>query len=71
MYIYIQIINSMPKINNLFLFVQVAIKYIKKSKIADDQDLNRIYREIHIMSRLNHPHIVNVREGELLLSGYE
>jgi len=41
---------------------QVAIKYIKKSKIQDEHDLNRIRREIKIMSSLHHPHIVNVYE---------
>ncbi|XP_045164782.2 NUAK family SNF1-like kinase 1 [Mercenaria mercenaria] len=41
---------------------QFAIKYIRKSKIHDEHDLNRIRREIKIMSSVRHPHIVNVRE---------
>lgn len=41
---------------------EVAIKYIKKTKIHDDVDLGRIRREIRIMSSLSHPHIINVRE---------
>lgn len=41
---------------------QVAIKYIRKSKIHDEHDLNRIRREIKIMSSLRHPHIVRVNE---------
>ncbi|XP_060062977.1 NUAK family SNF1-like kinase 1 [Ylistrum balloti] len=41
---------------------QVAIKYIKKGKINDDTDLTRLRREIRILSSLNHPNIVNVRE---------
>lgn len=41
---------------------QVAIKYIKKTKIQDDHDLNRIRREIRIMSSLRHPHVVNINE---------
>ncbi|KAK0064239.1 NUAK family SNF1-like kinase 2, partial [Biomphalaria pfeifferi] len=40
----------------------VAIKYIKKTKIHDDNDLARIRREIHILSSLRHKHIVNIRE---------
>ena len=43
--------------------LQVAIKYIRKSKIHDEHDLNRIRREIKIMSSVKHPHIINVREG--------
>uniref|UniRef100_A0A2C9L998 Protein kinase domain-containing protein n=1 Tax=Biomphalaria glabrata TaxID=6526 RepID=A0A2C9L998_BIOGL len=34
----------------------VAIKYIKKTKIHDDNDLARIRREIHILSSLRHKH---------------
>ncbi|KAL4226645.1 NUAK SNF1-like kinase 1 [Mactra antiquata] len=41
---------------------QFAIKYIRKSKIHDEHDLNRIRREIKIMSSLNHPHIIKVNE---------
>lgn len=44
--------------------LQVAIKYIRKSKIHDEHDLNRIRREIQIMSTLRHPHIINVNEGK-------
>lgn len=40
----------------------VAIKYIKKHKISDETESNRIRREIKIMSKLNHPNIINVRE---------
>lgn len=41
---------------------QVAIKYVKKTKIRDDTDLNRIRREIQILSRLRHTNIVNIRQ---------
>lgn len=41
---------------------QFAIKYIRKSKIHDEHDLNRIRREIKIMSSLRHPHIIQVHE---------
>lgn len=47
---------------------QVAIKYIKKSKIRDEHDLNRIRREIKIMSTLQHPNVVNVNEGKFVKS---
>ncbi|CAL1539045.1 unnamed protein product, partial [Lymnaea stagnalis] len=40
----------------------VAIKYIKKTKIQDENDLVRIRREIQILSSLRHKHIVNIRE---------
>ncbi|CAG5117938.1 unnamed protein product, partial [Candidula unifasciata] len=40
----------------------VAIKYIKKTKIEDENDLIRIRREIQILSSLRHKHIVNIRE---------
>lgn len=54
----------------LFLLVlQVAIKYIKKQKINDETEINRIRREIKIMSKLNHPNIINVREGEVMTPG--
>ncbi|KAH9494683.1 hypothetical protein Btru_020197 [Bulinus truncatus] len=46
---------------------QVAIKYIKKTKIQDENDLARIRREIHILSSLRHKHIVNIREGCILV----
>jgi len=48
-----------------FICFQVAIKYIKKTKIRDEHDLNRIRREIKIMSTLEHPNIVNVTEGKV------
>ncbi|XP_076447696.1 uncharacterized protein LOC143284666 [Babylonia areolata] len=41
---------------------QVAIKYVKKTKIREETDLNRIRREIRILSSLRHPHIVNIRQ---------
>lgn len=45
-------------------YCQVAIKYIKKTKIEDGNDLMRIRREIKILSSLRHEHIVNIREGK-------
>jgi len=44
---------------------KVAIKTIRKKKVGNPEDLDRIRREIKIMSSLEHPHIVNIREGEL------
>ncbi|XP_029647569.1 NUAK family SNF1-like kinase 1 isoform X2 [Octopus sinensis] len=41
---------------------KVAIKYIKLNKIRHKQDLNKIRREIKILSILSHPNIINVRE---------
>lgn len=53
----------------LLFFLQVAIKYIKKLKINDETEINRIRREIKIMSKLNHPNIINVLEGEVMTTG--
>lgn len=47
----------------------MAIKYIKKHKINDETEINRIRREIKIMTKLNHPNIINVREGEVISLG--
>ncbi|KAI3378302.1 hypothetical protein SNEBB_007148 [Seison nebaliae] len=40
---------------------QVAIKSIRKSRIENPHDLDRIRREI-FMSNLDHPHIIKIRE---------
>ena len=36
----------------------VAIKILKKEKINDVTDVERVSREIHILKLLRHPHIV-------------
>ncbi|CAH1783548.1 unnamed protein product [Owenia fusiformis] len=41
---------------------EVAIKSIRKTKIQSEQDLQRIRREIDIMTSLNHPHIIHIYE---------
>lgn len=41
---------------------EVAIKTIKKSKIENEQDLQRVRREIQIMSSIEHPHIIHIYE---------
>lgn len=41
---------------------EVAIKTIKKTKIENDQDLQRVRREIQIMSSIEHPHIIHIYE---------
>ena len=41
----------------------MAIKIIHKNRIENKQDLARVRREIEFMSRLNHPHIVKILEG--------
>jgi len=41
---------------------EVAIKTIKKTKIENEQDLQRVRREIQIMSSIEHPHIVHIYE---------
>lgn len=61
---------SQPQYKHYFriFLLQVAIKTIKKSKIESDQDLVRIRREIQIMSSIQHPHIIHIYEGILLLN---
>ena len=44
--------------------MQVAIKSIPKSKIENAEDLRRIRQEIQIMAALDHPHIINIKEGK-------
>lgn len=41
---------------------EVAIKTIKKAKIETEQDLQRVRREIQIMSSIEHPHIIHIYE---------
>ena len=41
---------------------KVAIKILDKEKINDEADIERIRREIHILSILRHPHIVQLYE---------
>jgi len=41
---------------------EVAIKTIKKTKIENEQDLQRVRREIQIMSSIEHPHIIHIYE---------
>lgn len=39
--------------------LQVAIKIIDKSQL-DATNLQKVYREVEIMKRLNHPHIIKL-----------
>lgn len=41
---------------------EVAIKTIRKTKIENEQDLQRVRREIQIMSSIEHPHIIHIYE---------
>lgn len=47
----------------------MVIKYIKKLKINDEIEINRIRREIKIMFKLNYFNIINVFEGEVMILG--
>lgn len=42
-----------------FLLFQVAIKIIDKTKL-DEENLKKIFREIQIMTKLRHPHIIRL-----------
>lgn len=39
--------------------LQVAIKIIDKTKLSEE-NLAKIFREVHIMKRLRHPHIIRL-----------
>ena len=41
---------------------KVAIKILDKNKINDENDIKRMSREIHILSKLNHPNIAQLYE---------
>ena len=41
---------------------KVAIKILDKKKINDENDIKRMSREIHILSKLNHPNIAQLYE---------
>lgn len=49
------------KINDvsIFFYFQVAIKIIDKTKL-DAGNLQKVYREVEIMKRLDHPHIIKL-----------
>lgn len=46
---------------------QVAIKILEKDKIADDEDLDRITREINYLKSLNHQNIIKIYQVRILL----
>ena len=39
---------------------KVAIKILNKSKIKEKEDLNRIIREINILSKMDHKNVIKV-----------
>lgn len=43
----------------MFFLLQVAIKIIDKSQL-DASNLQKVYREVDIMKRLDHPHIIKL-----------
>lgn len=45
--------------NKLIYLFQVAIKIIDKTKLSEE-NLAKIFREVHIMKRLRHPHIIRL-----------
>lgn len=44
---------------NVYFNLQVAIKIIDKSQL-DAGNLQKVYREVDIMKRLDHPHIIKL-----------
>lgn len=52
-------INAISKQENFALLFQVAIKIIDKSQL-DSGNLQKVYREVEIMKRLDHPHIIRL-----------
>ena len=41
---------------------QVAVKVLEKQRIKDAGDVDRVMRELNILKRLRHPHIVQLYE---------
>ncbi|MBI3834430.1 MAG: serine/threonine protein kinase [Planctomycetes bacterium] len=41
---------------------KVAIKILKEGPLADERELARFDREVDVLSRLNHPHIVTIHD---------
>lgn len=39
---------------------KVAIKILEKRKIVDQDDVNRVNREVQILKRIRHPHIIQL-----------
>ena len=60
--------NEKVKFSNVIIFLQVAIKILDKQKIKDQSDLERINREIKILKKLRHPHVVQLFEVAFLLN---
>lgn len=46
------------------LFSQVAIKIIDKTQL-DESNLQKVHREVEIMKRLDHPHIIKLYQVSL------
>lgn len=44
---------------SIYTFFQVAIKIIDKTQL-DASNLQKVYREVEIMKRLDHPHIIKL-----------
>lgn len=49
-----------------FSLFQVAIKIIDKTQL-DAGNLQKVYREVEIMKRLDHPHIIKLYQVKLKL----
>lgn len=60
--------NEKVKTLNVHFYSQVAIKILDKQKIKDQSDLERINREIKILKKLRHPHVVQLFEVTFLLN---
>lgn len=50
--------------NVTLCLLQVAIKIIDKSQL-DASNLQKVYREVDIMKRLDHPHIIKLYQVSL------
>ena len=49
---------------------KVAIKILDKSKIKDNIDIERIYREIEILKSINHPNISQLYESNSTIHNF-
>lgn len=51
-----------PTLTPFYLPVQVAVKVLDKDKLVDSADKKRLQREIAILRKIRHPHIIQLYE---------
>lgn len=64
------IFSCISKCAFCFIFMQVAIKIIDKTRL-NSANLEKIYREVQIMKLLNHPHIIKLYQVRIFEVYYD